>query len=75
MADNIEQVELDEDILHIADVICRLLKSGYIKIGVDIESRYAKAGNGQWNVSKTYAIVGDEYIDLEEGSVNIIDGI
>lgn len=70
------QTKLEEkEALHIADVICRILKSGYIKIGVNIKPEYAECGDGAWNITQTYAIVGDEYIELDEGTVEIIDGI
>ena len=75
MAENIEQIELNEEALHIADIICRLFKSGHIKIGVNIEPEYAQCGDGRWNVTQSYAIVGGEYIKLDEGRVEIIDGI
>lgn len=75
MAENTEQIELNEEALHIADVICRLFKSGHIKIGVNIEPEHAQAGSGQWNITKAYAIVGKDYIQLDEGRVEIIDGI
>lgn len=75
MAENTEQIELNKEALHIADVICRLFKSGHINICVDIEPRHAKAGSGQWNVTKTSVTIGDTYIELEEGSVEIIDSI
>jgi hypothetical protein len=75
MAENTEQIELNEEALHIADVICRLFKSGHITIGVNIEPEYAEAGSGQWNVTKCYARIGTEYIPLDEGNVEIIDGI
>lgn len=75
MAENTEQIELNDETLHIADVICRLFKSGHIKIGVNIEPEYAQAGSGRWNITKSYARVGDEYIELDEGRVEIIDGI
>lgn len=75
MAENTEQLELNEEALHIADVIYRLFKSGHITIGVDIEPEYAQEGDGQWNITQAYAKVGKEYIKLDEGRVEIIDGI
>jgi adenine specific DNA methylase Mod len=71
----IEQIELNKEALHIADVIRCLFKSGHITIGVNIEPEYAKAGSGQWNITKAYAKIGTEYIELDEGRVEIIDGI
>lgn len=35
----------------------------------------AKYGDGQWNVTKAYAKVGDKYYQLDEGRVKIIEGI
>lgn len=75
MAENTEQLELNEEALHIADVICRLFKSGHIRIGVNIQPEYAEKGSGQWNITQSYAIINNEYIKLEEGNVEIIDGI
>ena len=75
MAENTEQIELNEEALHIANVICRLFKSGHITIGVNIEPEYAQSGRGQWNITKAYAKVGIEYIELDEGRVEIIDAI
>ena len=69
-----EKIELSKNDLDIANTIVRLLKSGHITIGVNIEPVHAKAGWGQWNVSKAYAKIGDEYIELDEGRVEIIEG-
>ena len=73
--DNLEIFDKNGKALHIADVIYRLFKSGHITIGVDIEPEYAQEGDGQWNITQAYAKVGKEYIKLDEGRVEIIDGI
>lgn len=74
MSKKTEQIELNEEELHIADVICRLFKSGHIKLCVNIEPRHANVGFAQWNATKTIVTIGDNIIELEkEGSVEFID--
>ena len=65
----------DEKELEVAKILKKLLKEGYVKIGVNVVPEYAEKGSGQWNVTKTYAVIGDERIELEEGNVEIIEGV
>ena len=60
---------------HIANVIKKLFKSGYIQIEVNVVPEEAAYGNGRWNITKTYAKVGKECIELGEGTVDIIEGM
>lgn len=75
MSGDTEKIKLNEESLHIANIIYRLFKSGHIKIGVNLEAKYAEKGSGQWTITQSYAVIGGEHIKLEEGSVEIIEGI
>jgi hypothetical protein len=68
-----EKLDLNEEELRIADAMCRLFKSGHIKIGVNVKPEYAEKGDGKWNITQSYAIINNEYIKLEEGNVELID--
>ena len=72
---NIQKIELTEEEENVAKIIASLFDKGYITIGVNIEPEHAKYGDGQWNVTKAYAKIGDDYFHLDEGSVEIIEGI
>lgn len=58
-----------------ADTLLRLCQSGYITIGVNIEPEYAESGDGQWNVTRTYIKVGEEWTPLDIGRAEIIEGV
>jgi predicted RNase H-related nuclease YkuK (DUF458 family) len=62
-------IELTEEELHIARVISRLLKSGHIEIGVDVNTE--PCHNGYFNVTNAWASVNGDYIELSKGSVEI----
>lgn len=75
MGKNIEEIELTDEELRIANTMDKLFKSEYITIGVNIEPEYAKSGSGQWNITQAYAKVGGECIKLDDGRVEIIEGV
>lgn len=68
-----ENVKLTKEELHIADVIKKLFKSGYIQIEIHIVPQTASYGDGKWNITRTQARVGDDFIVLGEGSVEMIE--
>ena len=53
-----EQKELKE-------ALKQLFISGEVKILVNIEPQHAEAGDGRWNVTKTYVIIGEDVIECE----------
>lgn len=55
----------------VCNAISNLLKNGRLSIGVNIEVEHAELGDGRWNVSKTYAIIDGNTIDLQKGNVDI----
>ena len=65
--------ELTKEEQHIADIIKKLFKSGHIQIEVNIIPQEAVYGSGRWNITKTYATIGNECITLGEGTVDIIE--
>ena len=65
---------LDPEALRVLQIIGELFRKGYIKIGVNIEPQRAEKGDGEWNVTQTYVRIREEYIKLEEGNVEIVEG-
>ena len=63
---------MPKDRIKLLNDLTLLFKSGWIKIGIDIEPRQAPNGDGQWNVTTPYIIIGAERIDMEEGRVELI---
>ena len=69
MSEKNQEIELTEEELRIGCVISRLLKSGHIQMGVNINIK--NDSRGYWNVTNAYAYINNEYIQLDEGSVEI----
>tara|TARA_R110000751_G_C13483070_1_gene448094 strand:- start:44 stop:268 length:225 start_codon:yes stop_codon:yes gene_type:complete len=69
MSEENQEIELTEEELRIGCVISRLLKSGHLQIGVNLNIKNDR--RGYWNVTNAYAYINNEYIQLDEGSVEI----
>ncbi len=64
------ETQLTQEEQNILNILTKLLKDKHIKIGVNITPKYG--GYGGWNTTNTFAIIGDEWIPLEVGDVEII---
>jgi hypothetical protein len=68
------ETQLTQEEQTFLNTLKKLLKSKDIQLGVNIEPRYAEKGSGRWNVTQTFAMIGGEWITLEDGNVEIIEG-
>ena len=68
LSDKMKQLTSEER--SVAEALKFLLQSGYVTIGVDIEPvAYPHRG---YNVTKTWARIGEETIELETGNVELV---
>jgi hypothetical protein len=70
---NTFEAELSDAELEFLETFKRLIKKKVIRFQVDIEPHYAKGGSGQWNITSSYITINGEGIELDNGSVELID--